>query len=94
MAVNVQLPEESGGLHGSVIYVDTENTFRPERIEQMVGGLPEDVDLGELEEILERIHVARAHSSDHQMLLLDTARELANDLRNSEYRSGSSSSTR
>ncbi len=85
MAVNVQLPEESGGLHGSVIYVDTENTFRPERIEQMVGGLPEDVDLGELEEILERIHVARAHSSDHQMLLLDTARELANDLRNSEY---------
>ena len=85
MAVNTQLPEDLGGLHGSVIYVDTENTFRPERIEQMVGGLPEDVDLGSMEEILERIHVARAHSSDHQMLLLETARELANELRTSDY---------
>jgi DNA repair protein RadA len=51
----------------------------------MVNGLPEDADLGDLEDILERIHVARAHSSDHQMLLLETARELANDLRKSEY---------
>ncbi|NMC89119.1 MAG: DNA repair and recombination protein RadA, partial [Methanomicrobiales archaeon] len=85
MAVNAQLAEELGGLHGCVIYVDTENTFRPERIEQMVNGLPEDADLGDLEDILERIHVARAHSSDHQMLLLETARELANDLRKSEY---------
>ncbi|MCX6683689.1 MAG: helix-hairpin-helix domain-containing protein, partial [Methanoregula sp.] len=39
MAVNVQLPEDQGGLNGSAIYIDTENTFRPERIEQMVNGL-------------------------------------------------------
>ncbi|HIH86154.1 MAG TPA: DNA repair and recombination protein RadA [Methanoculleus sp.] len=85
LAVNVQLPEEFGGLHGGVIYVDTENTFRPERIEQMVKGLPEGAEIGSIEEVLERIHVARAHNSDHQMLLLDSARELANDLRKSDY---------
>ncbi len=84
LAVNVQLPEDLGGLAGSAIYIDTENTFRPERIEQMLGGLDADVDLGTLDEVLARIHVARAHSSDHQMLLIDTARELANELRTSD----------
>jgi len=39
LAVNVQLPPEEGGLGGSVIMIDTENTFRPERIAQMVKGL-------------------------------------------------------
>ncbi|MFW6128171.1 MAG: helix-hairpin-helix domain-containing protein, partial [Halobacteriota archaeon] len=34
LAVNVQLPEEEG-LDGSVVVIDTENTFRPERIGQM-----------------------------------------------------------
>ncbi|MCC7565673.1 MAG: DNA repair and recombination protein RadA [Methanomicrobiaceae archaeon] len=86
LAVNVQIPEAFGGLGGSAIYIDTENTFRPERIEQMLAGL-EDVgpELGTLEEVLDRIHVARAHSSDHQMLLIDSARELASELRNSEW---------
>ena len=32
LAVNVQLPPEHGGLNGSVIMIDTENTFRLERI--------------------------------------------------------------
>ncbi len=84
MAVNVQLPEDLGGLNGSAVYIDTENTFRPERIEQMAAGLELDIDLGTIEEVLERIHVARAHSSDHQMLLIDSARELANELRTSD----------
>ncbi len=42
MAVNVQLPKEVGGLHGSAIFVDSEDTFRPERIDDMVRGLPDD----------------------------------------------------
>ncbi|PSP89531.1 DNA repair and recombination protein RadA [Halobacteriales archaeon QS_4_69_34] len=42
LAVNVQLPEEYGGLEGSAIFVDSEDTFRPERIAQMVRGLSED----------------------------------------------------
>jgi DNA repair protein RadA len=82
MAVNVQLPEESGGLSGSAVYIDTENTFRPERIEQMVNGLGiEDADP---QEFLENIHVARAHTSDHQMLLVETARERAAEMRDSD----------
>ena len=41
LAVTVQLPEEHGGLEGSAIFIDSEDTFRPERIAQMVRGLPE-----------------------------------------------------
>ena len=83
MAVNCQLPIELGGLNGSVLYIDTENTFRPERIAQMVEGLefdelPEDYEIPDVEEFLANISVARAHSSDHQMLLIDAARDLAN----------------
>ena len=82
MAVNCQLPVELGGLDGSCLYIDTENTFRPERIGQMVNGLefdelPEGYTIPSVDEFLANIHIARAHSSDHQMLLIDAARELA-----------------
>ncbi|MEI6841848.1 MAG: DNA repair and recombination protein RadA, partial [Methanomicrobiales archaeon] len=82
LAVNVQLPESDGGLHGSAIYIDTENTFRPERIEQMVNGL--EIDNADPQEFLKNIHVARAHTSDHQMLLIDTARERAAEMKESD----------
>ncbi|MDD3977470.1 MAG: DNA repair and recombination protein RadA [Methanomicrobium sp.] len=84
MAVNAQLPLEYGGLNGSVVYVDTENTFRPERIRQMIEGLDVDMEVPPVEEFLEHIHVAEAFTSDHQMLLVDSIRELAADLRESE----------
>lgn len=84
MAVNVQLPEEVGGLSGSCVYIDTENTFRPERIMQMIGGLDLPIDLPTTEEFLEHIHVAKGYTSDHQMLLVESARELAGELRNSD----------
>ena len=35
LAVNCTLPIEQGGLDGDVFYIDTEDTFRPERITQM-----------------------------------------------------------
>ncbi|MDD1719719.1 MAG: DNA repair and recombination protein RadA, partial [Methanoregulaceae archaeon] len=82
MAVNVQLPEEAGGLNGSAMYIDTENTFRPERIEQMVNGL--EVGGLDLDDVLSNIHVARAHTSDHQMLLVETMREKAAEMRGSD----------
>ena len=85
MAVNVQLPEELGGLHGSCVYIDTENTFRPERIEQMVNGLEIDDEVPSYETILEHIHVAKGYNSDHQMLLVDSARELASELKDTDY---------
>ena len=83
MAVNAQLPEDVGGLNGSVIYIDTENTFRPERIRQMVEGLDLE-DVPSPEEFLEHIHVAEAFTSDHQMLLLDNVRELAAELKETD----------
>ncbi|MEM2192462.1 MAG: DNA repair and recombination protein RadA, partial [Candidatus Hadarchaeales archaeon] len=72
LSVNVQLPREQGGLDGRVIYIDTENTFRPERIEQMALAVGVDP-----QKTLDRIYVARAHTTDHQMLLAEKAAEIA-----------------
>ncbi|UPM41754.1 DNA repair and recombination protein RadA [Halocatena salina] len=43
LSVNVQLPPEVGGLGGSAIFVDSEDTFRPERIDEMVRGLDDSL---------------------------------------------------
>jgi DNA repair protein RadA len=74
LAVSAQLPEEEGGLGGDTIIIDTENTFRPERVAQMAEGIGL-----EPEEALDRIHVARAFNSHHQMLLADEALDLAKE---------------
>ncbi len=76
LAVNATLPEEKGGFDSDVIIIDTENTFRPERIIQMATYLGADPD-----ETLKRIHVARAFNSQHQVLLVDKALELAQTLK-------------
>ncbi len=78
LAVNVQRQLEDGGLEGSALIIDTENTFRPERITQMA----EDIEM-DAGEVLSSIHVARAYNSNHQMLLVEKASELADDLRES-----------
>ena len=87
MAVNVQLPTEMGGLHGSVIIIDTENTFRPERIDQMVKGLPALPDGQERDpaDFLKNISVARAFNSNHQILLAEKAMEMAEKAKDSDY---------
>lgn len=79
LAVNVQLPPSKGGLNGSAIIIDTENTFRPERIKNMAEGLGLDAT-----EVLKNIHVARAFNSNHQILLVDKAEKLAEELKNTE----------
>jgi DNA repair protein RadA len=76
LAVNATRPLEDGGLDGEVFIIDTENTFRPERIVQMSIALDLDP-----EEVLKKIHVARAFNSHHQMLLVDKAQELAGDMK-------------
>ncbi|MCS7118664.1 MAG: DNA repair and recombination protein RadA [Archaeoglobaceae archaeon] len=76
LAVNVQLPEEKGGLNGCAIVIDTENTFRPERIIQMA--LAKNLDPND---VLKNIYVAQAYNSNHQMLLVDNAKELTERLR-------------
>ena len=68
LAVTVQLPMEEGGLDGATLYIDTEGTFRPERILQIAPRFGLDG-----REALRRIVFARAYNSDHQMLIVDEA---------------------
>jgi DNA repair protein RadA len=74
LCVNVQLPPERGGLNGAALYVDTENTFRTERIVQMSRHLGLDP-----EQIVKNIIYAEAYTSDHQMFLLDKADKVIKD---------------
>ena len=71
LAVNVQLPVESGGANGKCVFIDTEGTFRPARIKQIAEGLGANP-----EKVLKNIFVARAFNSDHQMLLLEKVSEM------------------
>lgn len=71
LAVNIQLPKEKGGLTSKAVFIDTEATFRPERIQQMataVGLNPTKA--------LENIFTARAFNSDHQVLLAEKAEDI------------------
>ena len=68
LCVNVQLPPDRGGLGGGALYIDTENTFRTERIVQMA----EHLDL-DPEEIIKNIIFAEAYTSDHQTFLVENA---------------------
>ena len=71
LVVTVQLPEENGGLNGESVFIDTENTFRPERVQQIASGFDMDP-----EETLQKIHIARAFNSAHQMLMADKINEI------------------
>src|SRR6056297_1531783 len=104
LAVNVQMPAEHGGLGGSAMFVDSEDTFRPERIDDMVKGLPDEalqaaMDEREIdgtpdddeamealvEDFLDKIHVAKAFNSNHQILLAEKAQEIAGESQDDEF---------
>jgi DNA repair protein RadA len=74
LAVNVTRGHDEGGLDSDTVWIDSEQTFRPERIKQMSDAFGLDT-----EAILKRVHVARAFNSHHQMLLVDKASELVKD---------------
>ena len=67
LAVNCQNVDKDA----VAVYVDTENTFRPERIIQLAKGVGLDE-----EQVLKNIKVARAYNSDHQMLLEEKIEDL------------------
>lgn len=71
LSINVQMPRERGGAEGKAVYIDTEGTFRPDRIKQMAESLGADP-----QKVLKNILVARAFNSDHQILLIDKINEL------------------
>lgn len=74
LALTVQLPKEKGGLGGNCLWVDTENSFRPERINQIA-----EANGFDSEKMLKNIFVARAFNADHQMLLAEKAEQLIKD---------------
>ncbi|KAL7674479.1 hypothetical protein ACOME3_000758 [Neoechinorhynchus agilis] len=65
LAVTCQLPIDMGGGEGKAIYIDTENTFRPERLLAIA-------DKFNLcgPDVLDNVAVARAYNTDHQQQLL------------------------
>jgi DNA repair protein RadA len=74
LAVNVQLPADKGGLEGACLFIDTESTFRPERIVQLAKAKGLDPDA-----TLRNINIAKAVNSDHQILLVDKAEKMVKE---------------
>lgn len=68
LAVTCQLPIDQGGGEGKCLYIDTEGTFRPERLV----AIAERYGLSS-EDVLDNVAYARAYNSDHQMALLAQA---------------------
>jgi len=73
-AVTVQMPKEKGGLGGNALYIDSENSFRPERVIAIANNLKLDP-----VKVLKNIYVSRAYNADHQMLLAEKAGELVKE---------------
>jgi DNA repair protein RadA len=74
LAVMIQRPPEEGGLSAKAIYIDTEGTFRPERLVDMAEAYGMDT-----AKVLKNVVWARAYNSDHQILLCDQAMEMATE---------------
>ena len=71
LCVNVQLPTEKGGLNAAALYIDTENTFRTERLVAMA----QHAGLDPIQ-VARNVIVADAYTSDHQIFLLENADEI------------------
>jgi len=76
LCVTCQLPLEQGGGEGKALYIDTEGTFRPERLLAIAEryGLNGD-------DVLDNIAYAKAYNSDHQSQLLLQASAMMSESR-------------
>jgi DNA repair protein RadA len=74
LCVTAQLPREMGGLQIDgeelvrIVYIDTEGTFRPERVLSMCKRWEGTIDV---KQVLKNIMHGRAYNSDHQMVLAE-----------------------
>ena len=71
LAVNAQLPLDEEGKGGVVVWIDTEGTLRPERIQEIAEAAGLDY-----KHVLRNIRAVRAFNSDHQMLLAEKVEDL------------------
>lgn len=76
LAVTCQLPIEQGGAEGKCLWIDTEGTFRPERIVPIAERFGLDA-----KEVMDNIAFARAYNTDHQSQLLVTAAAMMSESR-------------
>ena len=65
LCVTCQLSKSQGGGNGRIFYIETEGTFRPEKI----GPIAERFQLN-TKEVIENVFYARTYNSDHQNKLL------------------------
>lgn len=65
LCVTCQLPLDKGGGEGKALFIDTEGTFRPQRLVSIAERYGLDGD-----SVLDNVAFARAYNSEHQMQLL------------------------
>merc|ERR1712020_821708 len=66
LCVTTQMPGPNGYTGGKVMYIDTENTFRPDRLRPIADRFNLDQ-----EAVLDNVLYSRAYTSEQQMELLD-----------------------
>lgn len=71
LCVTAQMPIEQGGGAGMAMYIDTEGTFRPERLVAIAKRYDLDP-----QKVMDNVAYARAHNSEHQNKLLHQAAAL------------------
>lgn len=68
LCITCQMTVSEGGAEGKAMYIDTEGTFRPNRLQAIAERFGMDPATA-----LENVAYARAHNSEHQMELLQLA---------------------
>jgi len=71
LCVTCQLPPEKGGLGGGALYIDTESTFRPERLYQIAEARGLDP-----MEVLSKVIFTRIYNSSHLELVVKNLGEI------------------
>ncbi|CAH3105729.1 unnamed protein product [Pocillopora meandrina] len=67
LCVSAQLPGANGYTGGKVIFIDTENTFRPDRLREIADRFNLDQNA-----MLDNVLYCRAYTSEHQYELMDS----------------------
>lgn len=76
LSVLGNIPKEKGGYGGNVIYIDTENTFRPERVHEIAEAYGVNP-----EKILSQIFVCKIYNSSHLELIIKDLAKYMEELR-------------
>lgn len=76
LAVTCQMPLANGGAEGKAMYIDTENTFRPQRLQQIAEKFGLDA-----ENVLDNVAYAQAHTCEAQDDLIKVAAGMMSESR-------------